>query len=143
MSDYVDSGEDAVVAGRSRSDADGADTLPMHENCTEAGQQIEPGTDEYEDVDRVYPPAPHFLIKGEGPPDTTSYRVLRHLAVVSVISFAAIWGLLAREGLVALNTYSGRSVEPTIWAQAVGCLVMGWTVANREDLETWYVPLHA
>ncbi|PWN37433.1 uncharacterized protein FA14DRAFT_110076, partial [Meira miltonrushii] len=67
-------------------------------------------------------------------------RLLRHFAILGLLMFSSIWGLLAREGLIALNTYSGMSIEPTIWAQAVGCLVMGWNVANKEDLEKWYPP---
>lgn len=61
----------------------------------------------------------------------------RHLAVLGLLMNASIWGTLAREGLIALNTYDGRSIQPVIWAQALGCLVMGWTVANKETLEAW------
>ena len=70
-------------------------------------------------------------------PATGLERTLRHCAILSLLAFMAIWGTLAREGLVALNTYDGMSVDPTIWAQAVGCLVMGWAVGNRKALETW------
>lgn len=94
----------------------------------EPGEQIEPGA-----------PDTYLLIKASDPSGFL-HRTLRHLAVLGLLVFSSIWGLLAREGLVALNTYSGMSVEPTIWAQAVGCLVMGYTVANKEDLELWYPP---
>ncbi|CAO1622402.1 unnamed protein product [Parajaminaea phylloscopi] len=69
------------------------------------------------------------------------YKIARHLAVLGLLIDASIWGTLAREGLIALNTYDGRSIQPVIWAQAVGCLVMGWTVANKATLEGWYPPL--
>jgi fluoride exporter len=89
----------------------------------EAGEQIEPS----------------ILLKANGP-SSIFERLLRHFAILGILIFSSIWGLLAREGLIALNTYSGQSIEPTIWAQAVGCLVMGWNVANKEDLEKWYPP---
>lgn len=64
-------------------------------------------------------------------------EIIRHIATLGLLAFASIWGLLAREGLVSLNTYDGMSVQPLVWAQAVGCLVMGWTVGNKEVLEEW------
>lgn len=64
-----------------------------------------------------------------------------HAATLSLIAFGSIWGTLARMGLVALNTYDGQSIEPLIWAQAVGCLVMGYAmhVETRHALEAWCV----
>lgn len=61
----------------------------------------------------------------------------RHLAVLGLLINASIWGTLAREGLIALNTYDGSRIQPVIWAQAVGCLVMGWVAVNKETLEGW------
>lgn len=131
--------ESDEAAEARRADPDSSeDTDQLYQtNHEEAGQQVEPGAGEDEDIEHARRPSRYFLLKAEEPPKSTYVRLLRHLAIVSIISFAALWGLLAREGLVALNTYSGRSVEPTIWAQAVGCLVMGWAVANRDDLERW------
>ncbi|KAN0063148.1 hypothetical protein ACQY0O_004312 [Thecaphora frezii] len=71
-----------------------------------------------------------------------SAAALRHASILSLLAFASIWGTLAREALVALNTYSGQSVAPLVWAQAVGCLVMGWAVRNRKALEEWYPPVY-
>lgn len=71
---------------------------------------------------------------------TSSQKALRHLSVLGLLAFSSIWGTLTREGLIALNTYDGKSISPVIWAQTVGCLVMGWTVANKEALEAWYPP---
>ncbi len=73
----------------------------------------------------------------------TLHRVMRHLAVLGLVALASIWGTLAREGLVALNTYDGQSVAPLVWAQAVGCLVMGLAVgANRQPIEGRYPPAY-
>ncbi|UZJ51273.1 hypothetical protein CBS101457_000593 [Exobasidium rhododendri] len=104
------------------------------EQDEEAGRQLEPEGGEAQREK-------YFLVKADEP-KTGLERSLRHLAILSLLSLAAIWGTLAREGLVGLNTYSGRSIEPTIWAQSVGCLVMGWTLANRKALEKWYPPMY-
>lgn len=63
-------------------------------------------------------------------------------ATAGLVVFASLWGTLTRLGLVALNTYDGESVAPTVWAQAVGCLVMGWATypRNKAVLERWYKP---
>lgn len=97
----------------------------------EPGRQLEPGVDIEQLEDKE-----HFLIAAEEPKDRVE-RVLRHMSILSLLSFSAIWGTLTREGVVALNTYPGMSIEPTIWAQAVGCLVMGWAVGHRKVLEVW------
>lgn len=96
------------------SDDDAAET-------EEAGQQIEPTRDE-----------------------SFHRRAARHLATVSLISFAAIWGTLARKGLSALNTYDGQSVTPLVWAQTVGCLVMGLAIGgtNQKTIESRYAPAY-
>lgn len=110
-----------------------ASTASNHSNEAnrEAGRQLEPTWKEQgRGQDR------YFLLKADEPAGT-AWRALRHAAILGLLMFASIWGLLAREGLIALNTYSGMSVEPTIWAQAVGCLVMGWAVGNKEALERW------
>lgn len=90
----------------------------------EAGQQIEP-------------PLPM-------PKEALYRRVARHMATVSLLSFAAIWGTLTRKGLSALNTYDGQSVTPLVWAQAVGCLVMGLAIGgtNQRSIETRYAPAY-
>lgn len=54
----------------------------------------------------------------------------------SLIAFAAIWGTLAREGLNAVGSFDGQPLaEPILWAQAVGCLIMGWAAANKGMLD--------
>jgi hypothetical protein len=96
----------------------------------EPGLQLEPGEEGTDEVDK-------YLLMGADEPTTRLQKSLRHCAILSLLAFTAIWGTLAREGLIALNTYSGMSIEPSIWAQSFGCLVMGWTVANRKALEKW------
>lgn len=84
---------------------------------TEEGRQDEfPGL--AADEKQQQPPT-----KDEEPPPKL-HRTLRFLAIIGLLINAAIWGTLTREGLIALNTYDGRSIQPVIWAQAVGCLVM-------------------
>lgn len=97
----------------------------------EPGRQLEPGVDIEQLEDKE-----HFLLAAEEPKSRFE-KALRHMSILMLLSFSAIWGLLTREGIVALNTYPGMSIDPTIWAQAVGCFVMGWTVGHRKVLEVW------
>ena len=71
-----------------------------------------------------------------------SMRVVATCATAALIALGAIWGTLARLGLVALNSYDGQSVAPLIWAQAVGCLVFGYASHKRSKaaIEAWYAP---
>lgn len=61
-------------------------------------------------------------------------------AAAGAIALGSVWGTLLRLGLVGLNTYSGQSIQPLIWAQAVGCLVMGWAsqAHTKRALEAWH-----
>ncbi|SAM81463.1 uncharacterized protein UBRO_02946 [Ustilago bromivora] len=93
----------------------------QHSAVKEAGKQIE----------RSHLPTP------------TLHRAMRHCAILGLLTFAAIWGTLAREGLVALNTYDGESVASLVWAQAVGCLIMGLAIGtNRQTIEGRYPPAY-
>lgn len=103
----------------------------QEEGDEEPGRQLEPGVD--------FRPVPEYYLVEADEPKTLLGRALRHTAILSLLAFSSIWGTLAREGLIALNTYSGMSIAPTIWAQSVGCLIMGWAVANRQTLENWWV----
>ncbi|SPO23527.1 uncharacterized protein UTRI_02206 [Ustilago trichophora] len=78
------------------------------------------------------------------PSNPTHHKLLRHCSILGLLTLAAIWGTLAREGLVALNTYDGQSVFPLVWAQAVGCLIMGLAIgaANRRAIEGRYPPAY-
>ena len=63
-------------------------------------------------------------------------RFLPELAVHGLLIFFSIWGVLCRLGLIALFTYNGTPVFPLLWAQVVGCALMGWFVAARKGIET-------
>ncbi|KAL4399434.1 fluoride transmembrane transporter [Malassezia pachydermatis] len=64
------------------------------------------------------------------------------LAPASLILVGGVWGTLARLGLVALNQYDGQSIAPLIWAQGVGCLVMGWAShkTTKAAIEASFAP---
>ena len=71
--------------------------------------------------------------------------MLRDVATAALVAFGSLWGLLARLGLTGLNTYDGKSIAPLVWAQAVGCVVMGYISHDESKavLQRWYAPLHA
>lgn len=60
-------------------------------------------------------------------------------AIHSLLITAAIWGVLCREGLIALGSYAGLSVFPTLLAQVVGCWVMGLANQQKENLSNLFV----
>lgn len=60
--------------------------------------------------------------------------------VLALLMPASIFGALARVGLLALTTYDGREIFPLAWAQAAGCLVMGFAVGLKEPIGQLYVP---
>lgn len=66
----------------------------------------------------------------------------RHLSILGLLTFTSLWGTLARLGLVAINTYPGQSIAPVIWAQGVGCFIMGWAMANKKTIDDLYPPLY-
>ncbi|KAJ7095447.1 CrcB-like protein-domain-containing protein [Mycena belliarum] len=54
----------------------------------------------------------------------------------------SVFGVLARLGLSALATYSGQSIFPLAYAQATGCLIMGFCLALKEPFSRYYPPLY-
>ncbi|KAF8529179.1 CrcB-like protein-domain-containing protein [Hysterangium stoloniferum] len=54
----------------------------------------------------------------------------------------SVFGTLARLGIRALVNYPGQSIFPLAWVQTVGCFVMGFTLALREPIITFYPPLY-
>jgi fluoride exporter len=58
-------------------------------------------------------------------------RLRDDLIVASWIIVLSIWGALARIGLSALSTYPGQPVFQLIWAQFVGCAVMGFLLQDK------------
>ncbi|KAF8812500.1 hypothetical protein BYT27DRAFT_7182945 [Phlegmacium glaucopus] len=62
--------------------------------------------------------------------------------VIALLMPAAVFGVLARLGLVALMTYNGESVFPLAYVQALGCLIMGFCLRLKEPLGQFYAPLY-
>jgi len=54
----------------------------------------------------------------------------------------SVLGVLARLGLTALTTYSGESIFPLAYSQATGCLIMGFCLALKEPISTYYAPAY-
>lgn len=69
----------------------------------------------------------------EGIPKAKIYAPLS-LPVLALIMPAAIFGTLTRLGLTALATYNGNSIFPLVYAQAVGCLVMGIALRMKRPI---------
>lgn len=74
----------------------------------------------------------------EGIPPSKSYGPLSFPVVVLLMP-ASVFGVLARLGLVALMSYDDHSVFPLAYAQAVGCLVMGFALELKEPMGQLYV----
>ncbi|KAK9485822.1 CrcB-like protein-domain-containing protein [Lipomyces starkeyi] len=51
--------------------------------------------------------------------------------VVLWLIFFTILGVLARLGLIALESYPGNSVDPLVWVQFAGCVVMGFLAESK------------
>jgi hypothetical protein len=73
-----------------------------------------------------------------GIPPLTTYGPLSFPVVVLLMP-ASVFGVLARLGLVALMSYDDHSVFPLAYAQAVGCLVMGFALELKEPMGQLYV----
>jgi hypothetical protein len=52
--------------------------------------------------------------------------------VIALLMPFSVLGVLARLGLSALATYSGQSIFPLAYSQAVGCLIMGFLLELKE-----------
>src|SRR5579862_3151870 len=78
------------------------------------------------------------------PKKPLSQRLRDDLVVGGWITFLAIWGALARIGLSALSNYPGSPVFPMIWAQFIGCAVMGFLLQDKTlfPKEERYVALY-
>ncbi|KAF8238738.1 hypothetical protein L208DRAFT_1387025 [Tricholoma matsutake] len=64
------------------------------------------------------------------------------LHVLALLIPSSTFGVLARLGLLALGTYNGNSIFPLIYAQAVGCLIMGFALELKEPFGRFYPPLY-
>lgn len=57
------------------------------------------------------------------------------LSTISLLIFATVWGVLARLGLLWIGGFAEGEVFSLIWAQMIGCLVMGLVVERKKGLE--------
>ncbi|KAK9464729.1 CrcB-like protein-domain-containing protein [Lipomyces arxii] len=58
--------------------------------------------------------------------------LLGEIAEVSLwLVFFSIWGVLARLGISALETYPGKTVDGLVWTQFIGCVVMGFLAESK------------
>ncbi|KAJ7068321.1 CrcB-like protein-domain-containing protein [Mycena amicta] len=64
------------------------------------------------------------------------------LNVLALLMPFSVFGVLARLGLSALGNYNGQSIFPLIYAQAVGCLIMGFCLALRGPFSQYYPPAY-
>jgi len=76
-------------------------------------------------------------------PDFPSMFTPTHtqLTVYSLIVFGTIWGVLARLGLQWVGGFASSAVFSLVWAQMVGCAVMGFCVTKKNAIERVCVPL--
>jgi len=74
----------------------------------------------------------------EGIPPSKTYSPLSFPVIVLLMP-ASVFGVLVRLGLVALMNYDGHAVFPLAYAQAVGCLVMGFGLGLKEPIGQMYV----
>ncbi|SPO39502.1 uncharacterized protein PSFLO_04983 [Pseudozyma flocculosa] len=136
-------GDTTLGASPVMSERDAKDPSPSPSSKEHGDEHHPPASSASADPDlsRTPPPLQEELVPAPAPPppqrEPLRFRIARHAGILSLLAFASIWGTLAREGLVALNTYDGQSIAPLIWAQSVGCLVMGWSIGNRKALEAW------
>ena len=77
----------------------------------------------------------------EGMPLSKFYEPLS-FPVIALLMAPAVFGVLARLGLVALTTYNGESDFPLAYVQALGCLIMGFCLRLKEPLGQLYVLLY-
>ncbi|KAI9489391.1 CrcB-like protein-domain-containing protein [Zychaea mexicana] len=63
------------------------------------------------------------------------------IVIAFIIIPMAILGTLIRIGLQRLQTYDGQPVFGLVYAQWIGCFVMGIAVQQKDLLMQWYLPL--
>ncbi|CAA7259822.1 unnamed protein product [Cyclocybe aegerita] len=62
--------------------------------------------------------------------------------IIAVLMPASVFGVLARLGINALMDFNGSSVFSLVYAQAVGCLFMGFGLRLKEPIGQFYAPLY-
>lgn len=55
--------------------------------------------------------------------------------VHSFLLFGSFWGILTRLGFQWIGGFASGEVFPLIWAQIVGCFVMGFCIRKKNEIE--------
>lgn len=63
------------------------------------------------------------------------YGYIEYLASLSLLGIFSFFGTLIRLGLIAIGNYNGQSIFPLLWAQMVGCCLMGMFTARKRCIE--------
>ncbi|GAA5977709.1 hypothetical protein JCM10908_005066 [Rhodotorula pacifica] len=60
--------------------------------------------------------------------------------VHSFLLFGSFWGILTRLGMQWIGGFASSQVFALIWAQMVGCFVMGFSVRKKNEIERVFPP---
>ncbi|KAG0187386.1 hypothetical protein DFQ28_006421 [Apophysomyces sp. BC1034] len=92
----------------------------------------------------AHQPDENNLTRIDEKPDTPAELIVleNKWPVVGIIIPFSILGTLIRIGLQSLETYNGAPVFGLVYAQWIGCFIMGVVVWNKIKLLQWYLPLH-
>ncbi|KAI5124936.1 hypothetical protein M0805_007363 [Coniferiporia weirii] len=74
-------------------------------------------------------------------PQAKTYAPLS-LPVLTSLMAASVFGVLSRLGLLALSGYDEHSIFPLAWVQAMGCLIMGFSLGLKDQIGAYYGPLY-
>jgi fluoride ion exporter CrcB/FEX len=70
-------------------------------------------------------------ITSQLPPIENSTQIHREVHQLLILAFFAIFGALARVGIIKLTTYPGSYLSGVVWANFSSCLIMGLAVASE------------
>lgn len=59
------------------------------------------------------------------------------IVLTSSVSLGSVLGVLARIGIINLETYAGAPATPFFWVQLVGCVVMGFIHIITDCIAPW------
>lgn len=60
--------------------------------------------------------------------------------VHSFLLFGSLWGILTRLGMQWIGGFASSQVFAIVWAQMVGCFVMGFSVRKKNEIERVFPP---
>ncbi|GAA5864794.1 hypothetical protein JCM3774_004230 [Rhodotorula dairenensis] len=60
--------------------------------------------------------------------------------VHSFLLFGSLWGILTRLGMQWIGGFASSQVFAIIWAQLVGCFVMGFSIRKKNEIERVFPP---